>query len=71
VPANADGRTGERADKRGPWDSERRERAREGSWRRQIGPTGSRKRGGVSRRGATPTGGVCLPADAGTHAREG
>jgi hypothetical protein len=67
VRANADDRTGERADERGPRDSERRERAHKGSWCRQIGPTGPRKRGGISRRGATLTGGACLPADAGTR----
>jgi hypothetical protein len=44
VPARANGRTGEQADEWVPWDSERRERVRERSWRRQIGPTGKRER---------------------------
>jgi hypothetical protein len=32
------------ADVRGPWDIERAGHAREGSWRRQDGPTGQRER---------------------------
>jgi hypothetical protein len=71
VPSRANDRTGEWANKRGPRDSEKKERAHEGSRRRQIGPTGQRKRGGVSGRGAAPTGGARLPADAGARAQEG
>jgi hypothetical protein len=69
VPARANGRTGRRSDERGPRDSERRKRAREGGWRRLIGPTGQRKRGGVSGRVTTPTGGARLPAVAGAGVR--
>jgi hypothetical protein len=68
VPVRANGRMSERANERGPRDSERRQRAREGSWHRQICPTGQRKRGGVSGRGTTPTGGARLPADTGARA---
>jgi hypothetical protein len=65
MPARANDRTGGQDDEQGPRDSERREHAREGSWRRPIGRTGQRKRGGVSGWVAAPTGGARLPADSG------
>jgi hypothetical protein len=66
--ARTNGGTGRRADERGLRDSERRKRAREGGWRRLIGPTRQRKRGGVRGRVAALIGGARLPAVAGTRA---
>jgi hypothetical protein len=45
-------------DARGPWGRERRGHTREGSWCRQLGPTGQREgERGAHGRGLTPTGG--------------
>jgi hypothetical protein len=57
----------DRSDGQGPRDSESKERAREGSGHRLIGPTGQRKRGGVSGRVVAPTGGARLLVDVGAR----
>jgi hypothetical protein len=62
VPARANLRTGERANKWGPRDSERRERVREGSWRRLIGPTEQRNKERSRAGERAPIGGARLPA---------